>query len=138
MRRSLGTQKFLFTILLLLWLPSLALAGIEWQSLREVNLDGKALDVTVSADGKLVFALTPGKILVYAAIEDKVIDQIPVDGRYTRITYSDEERLILSAADPATLQILKYERVYDINITNRPFRGPQDARVTLVVFDDYQ
>ena len=54
------------------------------------------------------------------------------------VQWSEEERLILSAADPSTLEILKYDQVFDINITNRPYKGPQDAKVTLVVFDDYQ
>jgi hypothetical protein len=129
---------FFFSLLTLLWLPQVVHAGIEWKNLREIKLESQALDVTASFDGKLIFALTPGKILVYSAAEDAMIDRIPVDTAYTRIAYSNDQRIILSAADPAALGILRYDRVYDINITNRPYRGPREAKVTLVVFDDYQ
>jgi hypothetical protein len=131
-------KRFFILILALALLPQLVYAGVEWQNLREVNLKQKALDVTASFDGKLIFTLTPGAILVYSTIDDKFIDRIPVDASYTSIAYSNDERLILSAADPATLKIIKFDEVYDINITNRPFKGAADAKVTLVVFDDYQ
>jgi len=75
---------------------------------------------------------------VYSAVENAIIDRIAVEKIYTRISYADKERLILSAADPATLEIVKFDQIYDINIVNRPFQGPQVAKVTLVVFDDYQ
>ena len=76
--------------------------------------------------------------LVYSAVENTIIDRIPVDKSYTRISYADEEKLILSGADPAVLEIVRFEQVHDINIFNRPSLGPEDAKVTLVVFDDYQ
>lgn len=138
MRLPQNVKWFIFTILAMLCLPQFSQAGIEWRTLREVKLSSQAIDVAASSDGKLIFALTPGKILVYSAVEDAMVDQITVDTIYTNIATSNDQRIILSAADPATLSILKYNRVYDINITNRPFRGPKDAKVTLIVFDDYQ
>lgn len=138
MRQSRNIKRGLLLILALLWLPQFAHAGIEWQTLREVKLANQALDVTASFDGKLIFSLTPGAILVYSTADNRFMNRIPVDTRYTRIAYSNDERLILSATDPATLKVIKFDQVYDINITNRPFRGPADAKVTLVVFDDYQ
>jgi len=119
-------------------LPGLALAGMEFRSLQKVKLDSRALDVTASFDGKLIFSLTPGKILVYSTDDNRMIDRIPVADGYSRIAYSNDERLILSAADPSAFEIIKFDLVYDINITNRPFKGAPDAKVTLVVFDDYQ
>ena len=119
-------------------LPGLALAGMEFRSLQKVKLESRALDVTASFDGKLIFSLTPGKILVYSTDDNRMIDRIPVAAGYTRIAYSNDERLILSAADPAAFEIIKFDQVYDINIANRPFKGAPDAKVTLVVFDDYQ
>jgi len=124
--------------LLFTCLPPAVNAGLEWKTLQKVKLAEQALDVTASFDGKLIFSLTPGAILVYAADENRFIDRIPVAGGFTRIAFSHDERLILSAADPAQLEIIKYDRVYDINIENRPFKGAADAKVTLVVFDDYQ
>ena len=138
MRQSRHSTRVFFLILALLCLPQLVDAGIEWKTLKEVKLAGHALDITASTDGKMIFALTPGAILVYSTADNRFKDRIPVDARYTRITYANEQRLILSAADPATLKIITYDEVYAINITNRRFKGAADAKVTLVVFDDYQ
>lgn len=131
-------KRLFILILALALLPQLVHAGIEWKNLRELKLKNTALDVTASFDGKLIFTLTPGAILVYSTVDDKFIDPIPVDAIYTRIAYSNDERLILSAANPATLKLIKYDRVYDINISNRPSEGAEIPKVTLVVFDDYQ
>ena len=138
MRQSRHFKRVFYLILILFCLPQFVNAGIEWKTLREVKLAGQALDVTASFDGKLIFCLTPGAILVYATTDNRLVDRIPVDTRYTRIAYANEEQLILSAADPATLKIIKFDQIYAINITNRHFKGAADANVTLVVFDDYQ
>ena len=138
MRQSRNFKRVLFIIMTLFMLPQFVYAGIEWKTLREVKLANQALDVTASFDGKLIFSLTPGAILVYSPAENRFTDRIPVDARYTSIAYSNDEQLILSAADPATLKVIKFDQVYDINITNRLFKGAADAKVTLVVFDDYQ
>ena len=138
MHRSRHVKRLCLLILLLVGLPGLVHAGLEWQTLQKMKLAGRALDVTASFDGTFIFALTPGEIMVFSAADNRLIDRIPVDADYNRIAYANDERLILSAADPARLEIIRYDRVYDLNITNRPFKGAPDAKVTLVVFDDYQ
>lgn len=138
MQHPWSYRRLCFLTLALALLPQLVLAGVEWKTLQKVKLENQALDVTASFDGTLIFSLTPGAILVYATPDNRFIDRIPVDASYTRIAYSNDERLILSAADPAAFNIIKFSRVYDINIEKRPFKGAADAKVTLVVFDDYQ
>ena len=136
--KRLDLKRLFILVIFMALLPQVIHAGLEWNPLRKLALAHKALDVTASFDGKLVFALTPGMILVYSADDDKFIDRIPVDSVYTRIAYSNERQLILSSASPATINIIKFDRVYDINIANRPFQGSRTPKVTLVVFDDYQ
>jgi len=131
-------KRFYCTILVLILLPGLVYAGVEWQTLQKIKLKSRALDVAASIDGTLIFSLTPGVILVYATADNRFIDRIPVADGYTRIACAKDQRLILSAADPAVLEIIKYDRIYDIDIANRAFKGAPDAKVTLVVFDDYQ
>ncbi len=138
MRYPWNNKRVCFLILALVLLPQLVLAGVEWKILQKVKLESRALDVTASFDGTLIFSLTPGAILVYATADNRFIDRIPVGASYTRLAYSNENRLILSAANPAAFEIIKYDRIYDINISNRPYEGAADAKVTLVVFDDYQ
>ena len=44
----------------------------------------------------------------------------------------------ISSSAKKALQIILLEAVYKIDVTDLPFKGPQDALVTVVVFDDYQ
>ncbi len=138
MRYPWNNKRVCFLILALALLLGLVFAGIKFRSTEIVKLGNRTLDVAASFDGKLIFSLTPGKILVYSTDDNSMIDQIPVDTSYIRIAYSKDSRLILSAADPAVFTIIKFDQVHDINIANRPFKGSANAKVTLVVFDDYQ
>ncbi len=131
-------KQFLMLCIALVLLPGLVQAGIEWENLRELKLKNQALDVTASFDGKLIFTLTPGEILVYATDTDTFLEPIPVNRSFTRIAYANDEKLIVAAADPAKLSVIKFDQVYTINISNRPATGAQKPKVTLVVFDDYQ
>ena len=48
------------------------------------------------------------------------------------------DTLVISSSAKKAVQIVLLEPLYKIDVTGSPFRGPQDARVTIVVFDDYQ
>jgi len=115
-----------------------AQANIQWKDLQKIALQGQILDVTSSADGNLIFALTPGQILVFTVDKGTVTDRLAVDPMYNRIAYSEANRLVLTSPDPGSMRIVQYDRIYDIELSNRPVRGPDHAKVTLAVFDDYQ
>jgi hypothetical protein len=115
-----------------------AAADIEWENLQKFSLETQALDVTTSFDGDTVFMLTPGEIQIYSLEDGKVSGRIPVDPHFNRIAYAEGDRLVLSAGDPSTVAVIQYANVYPIDITGKPAKGPETAKVTLVVFDDYQ
>ncbi len=113
-------------------------AAVEYERLIQVDLDAPILDVTTNSTADLIFALTPGEVLIFSASNGKIVDQIPVEKKFEHITYLHEDKLVLTARNPSKINIIKYSRIYDIDLTNRPFMGRSDAKVTLVVFDDYQ
>ena len=137
------TIKYLVPIITLFFLavvlsPNDTEAKVDWKSLLHVNLESQPLDVTTSIDGKLIYALTPGEIIVFSVKDKNILDRIPVGTSYNRITFSPDETLILTGNNPSSLEIIRVDRVYDIDISNRPFKGSSDARVAIVIFDDYQ
>ncbi len=136
-QKKIVFQSIIF-ILALFILPQSVPAGFEWENLQNFPLDTQALDVTTSFDGKTAFMLTPGKILVYSIEENKIKARIPVDPNFNRIAYTEGDRLVLSAGNPSTVSIIQYSTVYDIDIFERPMRGPKTAKAAIVVFDDYQ
>jgi hypothetical protein len=119
--------------------PQVVQADLEWKIIRDLDLKATPLDVTPSADGKWLFILTPGEILVYSFAQGRITDRIPVDKDFDRIaSLPTADMLTISSSAKKALQIIFLEAVYKIDVTDLPFKGPQDAPVTVVVFDDYQ
>ena len=115
-----------------------AQAGVEIEHLMKIEPPAQILDSAASSDGKLIFTLTPGKIYVYSGSDATLLDQISVDQKFVRLTPLEGNRLLLFSNTPPLIDILKVDRIYDINTTGRAFKGAENAKVTLAVFDDYQ
>jgi hypothetical protein len=129
---------FLFGACWLL-LPQTVGADMEWRIIKDLDLKATPLDVSPSPDGKWLFVLTPGEILVYSFTEGKIADRIPVDKEFDKIaSLPRADMLTITSSTKKTLQIILFEAIYKIDIAGLPFKGPQDASVTIVVFDDYQ
>ena len=121
------------------FLPRVVQADLEWKVIKDLDLKATPLDVSPSADGRWLFILTPGQILVYSFPEGKITDRIPVDKDFDRIASSPRADMVtISSSTKKALQIIVLEALYKINVTDSPFKGPQGAPVTVVVFDDYQ
>mgnify|MGYP000601521316 CR=1 FL=1 len=136
------TDRLLPAIVLMLVFIAMPLhaadAGIEVESLMKIDPSAPILDTAAGGDGKLIFVLTPGEVIVYTGADGKEIDRIPVGQAVTRLTALKDGRLILFGNAPPTLDILKVDRIYEIDTAGRAFKGGEDARIILAVFDDYQ
>ena len=119
--------------------PQSVQAALEWRIIQNLDLKTTPLDIVSSADGMWLFILTPGEILVYSAQEGKITEHIPVDPGFDRITsFPRGNVLTIASSTKKVLQIIYLETVYPIDVMGLPFKGPQDAPVTLAVFTDYQ
>ena len=114
-------------------------AAIEWKIDKQLNLSAPPLDVASSPDGKMIFVLTKGEILVYSGSGLEPTDHIPVDAGFDRLSYSpDDKMLILTSSTDKKLVSIEFDQVYAFDMTGLPFKGPANAPVTLAVFTDYQ
>ena len=114
-------------------------ADIDWSEKTRLNLEASPLDVAASFDGKWLFVLTPGQLLIYSAPEKKIMKQIPVDGRFDRLAYSPRDNtVVLSSSSGKNLKFIELELVHEFNMAGLPFRGPENAVVAMAVFGDYQ
>ena len=114
-------------------------AEVEWKAIKELRLEVTPLDIVSSADGQLVFILSQGEILVYSVSEDKVLNRIPIDKNFDRLSYSaTNNTLILTSGSEKILKIIQLEIIQKISIEGLPFKGPENAPVTIAVFSDYQ
>jgi DNA-binding beta-propeller fold protein YncE len=114
-------------------------AELEWTFRKPVPLTSAPLDNAVSADGKLLFMLSEGEIVVYSLTRNKTINTIPIDSDYDRISVSPRgNSLIVTSSAGKSLKIIDLEFIYQIDISGLPLKGPADAPVTIAVFSDYQ
>jgi len=137
-RRTLaGIVLVLFSIIFLT--PHYSIADLEWSVKKQLKLDAAPLEVAPSADGKWIYVLTTGEILVYSVFEDKVVNRIPVDKTVDRLSYSaPDNTLLVSSSREKTLKIIQLEAIHHFSLEGLPFEGPKNAPVTIVVFSDYQ
>lgn len=121
------------------FLPKTVQADMEWRVVNDLNLKATPLDVAPSADGQWLFILTPGEILVYSFQEGKITDHIVVSKDFDRLaSLPSANTLTITSTTKKVVQIIVLEAAYKIDVTGSPFKGPQDAPVTIAVFTDYQ
>ncbi len=114
-------------------------ADVESTVLSTLNLEGKPLDIAASADGKLIFVLTAGEVVIYEKQSKKITGRLAVDKGVEQITVSPRgDELYATNADSKTLSVITVDFIYDIDVSGLPFKGPDKAPVVIAVFDDYQ
>ena len=126
-------------IVIVALISSFASDNVEMNVYKTLQLEETPIDVAVSPDGRRIFILTDrGEVAVYssaAQIEGKIdvgqhVDQIKLGPQ--------GESLILKSSTKKTVQIVTVDFVQKINTSGSPFKGPEDAPVVIVVFDDFQ
>ena len=128
----------LAVVAMVMLLPVSLHAAFEVETILKADIGAPILDVATNPAEEVVFVLTPGAVLIYSTTDQAVLDRIPVEKQFDRIAYQDSDRLVLTAAEPSGISIIRFSRIYDIDLSGRAVKGPRDAKVTLVVFDDYQ
>jgi hypothetical protein len=137
--RILLWRIFLIILVGLVSSSQIVYADIDWSIIKQIDLNAQPLDIAASADGRLIFVLAEGEILVYSISENKVTNRIPIDRDFDRVTLSDKRNaLIISSSSSKRLKMIRVDRIYKIDISGHPFKGPADAPLTIVSFNDYQ
>jgi len=125
--------------MLLLMITGPAWAGLEWAPGPELKLAGEPLDMVESADGQRLFVLTgEGKVVVLGRNGAQEAE-IPLGFQADSITLSkDGNRLLLGDREGKRIRVLDLDERFTLPTAERPFRGPAEAAVTVVVFSDFQ
>jgi hypothetical protein len=111
----------------------------EIEASKQLDLEGKPLDIGASLDGEKLFILVEGKVLIYSIVQGEILDSIPVAKEFDRLSIPGKENVIaLSSSSGKRVEIIRYRTLYKIDISGLPFKGPENAPVTIAVFSDYQ
>jgi hypothetical protein len=137
-------RKYVVCLLSIFIIPgffsqSLAFGSVEWNIQKTLKLNTQPLDVAVSKNGNSIFVLTKtGRILIYSP-DGELKDKIDVGNHVDHIKSGPtEEWLFLSSLKNKTIEILHIDFIKHIDITGSPFKGAENAPVTIAVFSDFQ
>jgi hypothetical protein len=127
----------LVIIVSLLYAPSVIAANLELTISGQLDLKAPPLDICASADGKWLYILSEGEILVYSFFDETVVNRIPIDKALDRMIYLQENNsLVVTSRSGNTLQIIQLELVFATS--GLPYKGSERAPVTVAVFSSYQ
>jgi protein-disulfide isomerase len=113
--------------------------NVELSGIKEAALETSPLDVAVSEDMGMFFILTPGELLLFTTQDGQMVGRYPLEKQYDRLSYSERyNQVIMTDSVNKFLKVIEVEIIRNISTASRPFKGPEDAAVTVVVFTDYQ
>jgi hypothetical protein len=136
--KSRFTVSLLTLFLLLVWVENSS-ANVEWEVWRTLKFNQEPLDVAVSINGKSIFILTKNGELVIYSNNGVLKGKIFVGNSVDAIKPGPKENILfLSSRRDQTVQIITLDFIQDINVSGSPFKGPANAPVVIVVFDDFQ
>jgi len=119
--------------------PLLSHADMEWRVVKELQLKDQPLDMANALDGKTLFILVSGEVLIQSMRSNDISQRIPVGKEFDRLAYSPRNNtLILTSSSAKTLKIIQLDRIHQFDYSGLPYMGPKNAPVTIAVFSDYQ
>jgi len=129
----------LLVLLLLLLVPSINgfAAGVEGRLVKSLQLSSPPLDVDVSPDGQQLFVLEADKLLVYT-IRGDLLGEYQLEKPVSSIKAQSPNLVLLYDSSAKQVDYLLIEVLHDINTAGAPAKGPADAPVTIVMYDDFQ
>ena len=100
------------------------LGDIEIEAKKQLDLEGKPLDIGASLDGEKLFILVEGKVLIYSIVQGEILDSIPVAREFDRLSVPGKENVIaLSSSSGKRVEIIRYKTLHKIDISGLPFKG---------------
>jgi hypothetical protein len=112
---------------------------MEWRVVKELQLKDQPLDMANALDGKTLFILVSGEVLIQNMRSNDISQRIPVGKEFDRLAYSPRNNtLILTSSSAKTLKIIQLDRIHQFDYSGLPYMGPKNAPVTIAVFSDYQ
>ena len=122
----------------ILFCPALQ-ADVRQRLLTTINISGTVQDIAVSADGNHIVVLDQkGDVVIYNR-QGKQLHQFSVGKDIDKLRIgNDADELFLYDKSRSVVEVVDLTFVFDINITGAPFKGASNAKVTIVVFSDFQ
>lgn len=112
---------------------------IEWENKQSWQTSSKTLDMVHSLDGKYVYILNDKQQIQVFSHEGQLQGNIPVAKGVSVIDIAPRgELLYVIDNEKQTFSTVAVSFVVDIDTAGSPFRGPENAPVTITLFTDFE
>ena len=134
------TWNILAAALAFLLIPSPAVSADRFELLntQEIAIQGDVVDIAVTDDSRWTFVLTTRGEVAVLDSTGKLTQTINVGNGFERLEYTRSSNKLVLGGSQGKLKIVTLSMRYDIDTSGSPYRGPEEAPVTIVVFTDYQ
>ena len=118
--------------------PAKDIGALDWSVKTSWKLKAKPLDFAQSLDNKLIYVLSnDGMVHIYAD-DGTEMGTIKVDKSTVAIDIAPRGEMLYLVDDNNTYTAIDISFTQNIDITEAPFLGNENAQVTMVVFSDFQ
>ena len=128
-------------ISLLAWLALItggtAFADIDVRFVRSLTTEDAVRQIVTSADGQRIYLLLDDSRIQVLDSHGALQGIVEPGGDVSAISDLGSEQLILQTGDKQ-LQILNLQSGTQIPVGHSPVKGPEDAPVSIVIFDDFE
>ena len=112
---------------------------VEWNVETQWQLPENPIDIVHSLDGRYVFVLTSQHNVMVYTDQGVYEGSLPVDKGVNAIDISPyAEKLYVIDSEKKTFSTLTIDFVKAIDVQGSPFKGPENAPVTIAVFTDFE
>lgn len=134
------TRMWMFSlaIFLLLLCGALNAEEVDMSITQTLKLDQSLLDVALSQDGKWIYVLTENHSVLVFSAEGERKGSLKVDESVDGIRAGREGALLLTSRAGHSVRLATLEFIYDIDISESPAKGADDAPVVVAVFGEFQ
>ncbi len=125
--------------LVLFFNPAVLLAEADIQVIKQIQSAGSPMDTCASPDGQMLYVLTrQGGLEIYSS-KGVLKENLTLGFAADRIASSRSgDILYLTDSQTGITRMVQLDFVVTINTQGAPFKGSENAPVTLVVFTDFQ
>lgn len=125
--------------LLGLLLVSPVQAEVDWEVLKQLELQGSPVDIAVAPNGSRIYVLTDtGQLRIYN-VEGRLMGEMEVGTSIDRInTMQRDDIIFLSSSKDKSIQIVMVDFIRKINVSGSPYMGAAKAPIAVAVFSDFE
>ncbi len=137
-------KPLILFLLCTLAIPVTVLAKVDFIQAPPINMKQPIKAMSSSFDGETFFILgQDSNLYIYDAM-GKIVGKTAVDPSMDMITTSGfkkaniPEFIFVSSSTTGALQKITYDKIAQFDLTGSPFIGNPDAKVSIVIFSDFQ